>query len=136
MTGTLAKHAAEAAGFDDALMMDWRGHVAEATGANIFFVIDGALHTPAPDCFLDGITRQTVMALARRNQMKLVQRTIMPGEIAGASEVFLTGTAAEITPVRQIGPHVFSPGRITERLVDDYAALVNMAPGDVARLAA
>jgi branched-chain amino acid aminotransferase len=136
MIGTMAKQAAAANGFDDALMMDWRGHVAEATGANVFFVINGELHTPDPDCFLDGITRRTVIGLARRNQMQVVQRTIMPDEIPLASEVFLTGTAAEVTPVRQIGPHVFTPGRITERLVNDYAALVNMSPAEVARLAA
>jgi branched-chain amino acid aminotransferase len=131
MIGTLAKHAAEAAGFDDALMLDWRGQVAEGTGANVFFVIDGDLHTPTPDCFLDGITRRTVMSIARRHQMKVIQRVIMPGEIPGASEVFLAGTAAEVTPVRQIGPHVFAPGRITETLLRDYEGLVRMAPDEV-----
>lgn len=131
MIGTLAKHAAEANGFDDALMLDWRGQVAEGTGANVFFVIDGDLHTPTPDCFLDGITRRTVMSIARRHQMKVVQRVIMPDEMPKASEVFLAGTAAEVTPVRQIGPHTFEPGRITETLLRDYEGLVRMAPAEV-----
>jgi branched-chain amino acid aminotransferase len=128
MIGTLAKHAAEAAGFDDALMLDWRGQVAEGTGANVFFVIDGDLHTPTPDCFLDGITRRTVMSIARRHQMKVIQRVIMPEEMPHASEVFLAGTAAEVTPVRQIARHEFAPGRVTETLLRDYEGLVRMAP--------
>jgi branched-chain amino acid aminotransferase len=136
MIGTLAKHAAEAAGFQDALMLDWRGQVAEATGANVFFVIDGALHTPVPDCFLDGITRRTVMALARARQIPVVERAIMPEEMAGASEVFLAGTAAEVTPVRQIGALQFTPGQVTETLLGDYEALVRMEPAEVERRAA
>ncbi len=136
MIGTLAKHEAEAAGFNDALMLDWRGHVSEATGANIFFVLDGEVHTPTPDCFLDGITRRTVMAIAHRHQMKVVERTIMPEEIGRASEVFLAGTAAEVTPVRQIGEHIFTPGRVTETLLNDYEALVRMSPEEVAARAA
>jgi branched-chain amino acid aminotransferase len=136
MIGTLAKNEAEAAGFDDALMYDWRGHVAEATGANIFFVIDGALHTPNPDGFLDGITRRTVMSLARHRQIRVVERTILPEELATASEVILAGTAAEITPVRQIGPHHYSPGRITETLHRDFETLVRLPPEEVARRAA
>ncbi len=136
MIGTLAKHAAEAAGFQDALMLDWRGQVAEATGANIFFVIDGALHTPVPDCFLDGITRRTVMALARARQVEVIERAIMPQEIGGASEVFLAGTAAEVTPVRQIGALEFTPGRMTETLLRDYEALVRLDPAEVERRAA
>jgi branched-chain amino acid aminotransferase len=136
MIGTLAKNEAEAAGFDDALMYDWRGQVAEATGANIFFVIDGALHTPSPEGFLDGITRRTVMSLARHRQIRVVERTIMPEELATASEVILAGTAAEITPVRQIGPHHYSPGRITETLHRDFEALVRLPPEEVARRAA
>jgi len=136
MIGTLSKHDAEAAGFDDALMLDWRGHVAEATGANIFFVMNGGeLHTPTPDCFLDGITRRTVMSIARRHQMKVVERTIMPDEIAGASEVFLAGTAAEVTPVRAIGEHVFTPGKVTETLLNDYERLVRLSPAEVETLA-
>ncbi|WP_419759054.1 branched-chain amino acid aminotransferase [Acidisoma sp.] len=136
MIGTMSKHQAEDQGFDDALMLDWRGHVSEATGANIFFVIDGELHTPTPDCFLDGITRRTVMALARRHQIKVVERTIMPDEMAGASEVFLAGTAAEVTPVRQIGELHFTPGPITERLLHEYEALVQMPPDKVSAMAA
>ena len=136
MIGTMSKHQAEDQGFDDALMLDWRGHVSEATGANIFFVIDGELHTPTADCFLDGITRRTVMALARRHQIKVVERTILPEEIAGASEVFLAGTAAEVTPVRQIGELHFTPGPITERLLHEYEALVQMPPEKVSALAA
>lgn len=131
MIGTLAKHEAEAAGYTDALMLDWRGHVSEATGANIFFVIDGEVHTPTPDCFLDGITRRTVMALARRRQMKVVERTILPEEMEAAAEVFLAGTAAEVTPVRQIGAHEFTPGPVTEALLADYEALVRMDPAEV-----
>ena len=137
MTGTMSKHSAEAAGYNDALMLDWRGQVAEATGANIFFVIDGALHTPVPDCFLDGITRRTVMALARKRQIPVVERVIMPGEMARATEVFLAGSAAEVTPVRQIDTLSFGSGPITETLLNDYEALVRMSPAQVqAKLAA
>lgn len=136
MIGTLAKHEAEAAGFQDALMLDWRGQIAEATGANIFFVIDGALHTPKPEGFLDGITRRTVMGLARHRQICVVERAILPEEMQRASEALLVGTAAEVTPVRQIGPHHFTPGEITETLVRDYAALVRMPAEEVARRAA
>ncbi len=135
MIGTLAKHAAEAAGFQDALMLDWRGRVAEATGANVFFVIDGALHTPTPDCFLDGITRRTVMALARARQIPVVERAIMPDEMRGATEAFLAGTAAEVTPVRQIGALEFTPGQVTQTLLRDYEALVRMDPAEVERRA-
>ena len=137
MIGTMSKNTAEAAGFDDALMLDWRGRVSEATGANIFFAIDGALHTPTPDCFLDGITRRTVIALAARHGIPVIERAIMPEEMAQASEVFLAGTAAEVTPVRQIGALEFAPGRLTETLLSDYEALVRMPPDKVAaRLAA
>lgn len=120
MICTLSKHAAESAGYDDALMLDWRGRVAEATGANIFLVQDGALHTPTPDCFLDGITRRTVMDLARRRGIEVIERPIMPEEFAKTQEVFLTGTAAEVTPVREIGEWTFTPGDITKQLVADY----------------
>jgi len=137
MIGTMAKHDAERQGFNDALMLDWRGRVSEATGANIFFVFDGVLHTPEPDCFLDGITRRTVMALARRRGLTVVERVIMPEEMSAASEVFVTGSAAEVTPVRQIDTLSFAPGPITEALLADYEALVRMAPEQVeARLAA
>ncbi len=133
MIGTLSKHDAEAEGYNDALMLDWRGQVAEATGANIFFVMDGEVHTPIPDCFLDGITRRTVMGIARRHQMKVVERVIMPDEMKRASEVFLAGTAAEVTPVREIAGQAYTPGKITETLLRDYEALVKMSPAEVAR---
>jgi len=120
MICTLSKHAAEAEGYEDALMLDWRGRVAEATGANIFLTIDGELHTPTPDCFLDGITRRTVMGLARARQIKVVERAIMPEELGKAQEVFLTGTAAEVTPVREIGPYKFTPGRICKQMIEDF----------------
>ena len=131
MIGTLAKHEAEAAGYNDALMLDWRGHVSEATGANIFFVMDGEVHTPTPDCFLDGITRRTVMALAGKRQMKVVERTILPEDVSRATEVFLAGTAAEVTPVREIHGQTFTPGAITETLLADYEALVRMGAAEV-----
>jgi branched-chain amino acid aminotransferase len=136
MIGTMSKHAAEAQGFDDAMMLDFKGDVAEATGANAFFVFDGEVHTPTPICFLDGITRRTVMSLARRRQMKVVERTIRAEELSGATEVFLAGTAAEVTPVRAIGAHSYTPGTITETLLKDYEALVRMSPDEVARLVA
>jgi branched-chain amino acid aminotransferase len=120
MICTLSKHAAEAEGYEDALMLDWRGRIAEATGANIFLAINGELHTPTPDCFLDGITRRTVMGLARARQIKVVERAIMPDELGQAQEVFLTGTAAEVTPVREIGPYKFTPGRICKQMVEDF----------------
>jgi branched-chain amino acid aminotransferase len=120
MICTLSKHAAEAEGYEDALMLDWRGRIAEATGANIFLAINGELHTPTPDCFLDGITRRTVMGLARARQIKVVERAIMPEELGKAQEVFLTGTAAEVTPVREIGPYKFTPGRICKQMVEDF----------------
>lgn len=136
MIGTLAKHAAEAEGFQDALMLTWDGYVGEATGANIFFVIDGKLHTPAPDCFLDGITRRTVIALARARGMEVIERHIPPEDMAKATEAFLAGTAAEVTPIRAIGTLEFTPGKITETLVADYAELVMMQPEEVAKRAA
>ncbi len=120
MICTLSKHAAEAEGYDDALMLDWRGQIAEATGANVFLAIDGELHTPTPDCFLDGITRRAVMSLARERQIKVVERAIMPEELGRAQEVFLTGTAAEVTPVREIGPYKFTPGRICQQMIEDF----------------
>ncbi len=122
MICTLSKHAAEAKGYADALMLDWRGRVAEATGANIFFVKDGKLHTPIPDCFLDGITRQSVIRLAELRQLDVIERVIMPEEMADFEQCFLTGTAAEVTPVSQIGPYRFEVGEITKTLMDDYLA--------------
>ncbi|MDQ2859404.1 MAG: aminotransferase class IV, partial [Pseudomonadota bacterium] len=122
-----SKHAAEAAGFADAMMLDWRGYVAEATGANVFFVADGALHTPIPDCFLDGITRRAVMALAADKGFEVVERHILPEELAGFSECFIVGTAAEVTPVSKVGDFNFTPGNISLALMDDYARLVRRA---------
>ncbi len=137
MIGTLSKHAAEAEGYDDALMLDWEGNISEATGANVFLVIDGALHTPTPVNFLDGITRRTVMGLARKRQIAVVERTIAKTELARATEVFLAGTAAEVTPVRQVGEYSFTPAGITETLMKDYDAIVRLPPEEVAaRLAA
>lgn len=127
MIATLNKHAAEAAGFEDSLMLDYRGRIAEATGANVFFVIDGEVHTPTPDCFLDGITRRAVMDLARKRQLKVVERAIEPAEMAKASECFLTGTAAEITPVRAIGDYSFTPGAVCKTLLDDFGVATRAA---------
>ena len=124
MICTIEKHRAERAGYADAMMLDYRGHVAECTGANMFFIKDGEIHTPVPDCFLDGITRQTVIELARRRGIKVIERTIMPDELSSFSEVFITGTAAEITPVREIGPNSYTPGRLCELLLNDYMAEV------------
>jgi branched-chain amino acid aminotransferase len=132
MIGTLAKHEASAEGFDDALMLDWKGDLSEGTGANVFLVIDGELHTPTPVNFLDGITRRTVMALARKRQITVVERTIPPADLARATEVFLAGTAAEITPVRQVGELSFAPAAVTATLLADYEALVRLPPEQVA----
>jgi branched-chain amino acid aminotransferase len=125
MICTLSKHKAEDEGFEDALMLDWRGQVAEATGANVFFTFGDELHTPLADCFLNGITRQTVIELARGLGITVVERAILPEEMAKATECFLTGTAAEVTPVREIGPYTFTPGAITRRLIDAYDACVH-----------
>ena len=124
MICTLSKHAAEAEGFDDALMLDWRGQVAEATGANIFLGIDGTLHTPTPDCFLDGITRRAVMGLAKARQIKVIERAIMPDELKKAQEIFITGSAAEVTPVTQIGDQKWPVGPISKQLAADFDKLV------------
>ncbi len=122
MICTIEKHRAERAGYSDALMLDYRGQVAECTGANVFFIKDGAIHTPTPDCFLDGITRRTVIALAKARGIAVIERAIMPDELATFSECFITGTAAEVTPVSEIGTHVYKPGTITEALLNDYMA--------------
>jgi len=127
MICTLSKHAAEIKGYADALMLDWRGRVAEATGANVFFVKDGEIHTPVPDCFLDGITRRSVIALAKDRGWKVTERPIMPDEMATFSECWLTGTAAEVTPVSEIGPYRFTPGEKSRLLMDDYSRLVGNA---------
>ena len=120
MICTLSKHAAEAKGYNDALMLDYRGYIAEATGANIFLVIDGKLHTPKPDCFLNGITRRTVIALANKFGYEVIERHIEPDELANASEVFLTGSAVEVTPVKEIGQYSFKPAKITRILLEAY----------------
>ena len=122
MICTISKHEAERKGFADALMLDWRGQVAEATGANVFFVKDGVLHTPTPDCFLDGITRKTVIKLAKKRGLEVVERAIMPDEMEGFEQCFLTGTAAEVTPVSEIGPYRFTVGEIAKTLMEDYSA--------------
>ena len=124
MICTLSKHAAEREGFADAMMLDWRGYVAEATGANVFFVRDGVIHTPLPDCFLDGITRNSVIKLAREKGFEVVERHIEPQELSGFSECFITGTAAEVTPVSEVGEYRFRPGNISLSLMDDYAKMV------------
>ncbi len=132
MICTLEKHRAEAAGYADALMYDWRGRVAECTGANIFFITGETLHTPTPDCFLDGITRRTVIGLAEKQGLEVVVRTIMPEEMENFEQCFITGSAAEVTPVSEIGPYKFTVGEITEKLMNDYIELVN-TPAPVAK---
>ena len=127
MICTLSKHAAEDAGFDDALMLDYRGYIAEATGANMFFVMNGELHTPTPDCFLDGITRRTIMELAKKRNIKIVERHIQLDELPKATEVFLAGTAAEVTPIGLIGEQKFEVGAITKQLMADYSDRVLQA---------
>jgi branched-chain amino acid aminotransferase len=123
MICTMSKHEAERQGYQDALMLDYRGQVAEATGANIFFVRDGAVHTPTPDCFLNGITRQTVIALLQARGVEVIERAIFPDELAQFSECWLTGTAAEITPVAEIGDVSYRPAALTAALLEDFAAL-------------
>jgi branched-chain amino acid aminotransferase len=124
MICTISKHRAERRGYADAMMLDWQGRVAECTGANIFFVSNGALHTPIADCFLDGITRRTVIDLARRRGVEVIERRIMPEELEGFEECFLSGTGAEVTPVSEIGPYRFTPSAISRALIDDYSAEV------------
>ena len=124
MICTISKHAAEAKGYTDALMLDWRGQVAEATGANVFFVKDGKIHTPTPDCFLNGITRQTVIGLARDRGIEVVERVIMPEELPEFEQCFVTGTAAEVTPVSEIAGNTYQVGDIIKTLMQDYDAAV------------
>lgn len=124
MICTMSKHEAEAKGCSDALMMDYRGYVAEATGANVFFVRDGSVHTPLPDCFLNGITRQTVIGLLRDRGVEVIERHIEPAELEGFEQCFLTGTAAEVTPVGEIGPYRFEVGALTREISDAYEKLV------------
>ncbi|HUS95217.1 MAG TPA: branched-chain amino acid aminotransferase [Hyphomicrobiaceae bacterium] len=124
MICTLEKHRAERDGYADALMLDWRGRVAECTGANIFFVKGNELHTPTPDCFLDGITRRTVIGLAEKRGYKIVDRVIMPDELGQFTECFIVGTAAEVTPVAEIGDYKYTPAKVCETLLKDYMAEV------------
>jgi len=124
MIATLSKHQSENNGFHDALMLDWRGYVAEATSANVFFIKDRVLHTPVPDCFLNGITRQTVIALARQLSYEVIERTILPQELGDFDECFITGTAAEVTPVRQIDDYHYKPAQVCQELIAAYSAAV------------
>ena len=125
MICTISKHRAERRGYADALMLDWQGRVAECTGANVLFVKDGVIHTPIADCFLDGITRRTVIALAKARGIQVVERRIMPEEMASFDECFIFGTGAEVTPVSEVGPYKFTPGSISRMLIEDYTAAVN-----------
>ncbi|MEL7216448.1 MAG: branched-chain amino acid aminotransferase [Pseudomonadota bacterium] len=124
MICTLSKHAAERKGCSDALMMDYRGYVAEATGANVFFVKDGVVHTPKPDCFLNGITRQTVLRMLEEKGVEVVERHILPSELEEFEQCWLTGTAAEVTPVGQIGDYTFEVGALARMIAEDYEQLV------------
>jgi len=124
MICTMSKHAAEAKGCSDAMMYDHRGYVAEATGANIFFVKNGEVHTPTPDCFLNGITRQTVISMLRERGIVVHERHIIPEELSGFEQCWLTGTAAEVTPVGQIGEHTFEVGALTREIAESYEKLV------------
>ncbi len=124
MICTMSKHAAEAKGCSDAMMFDYRGYVAEATGANMFFVKDGVVHTPKPDCFLNGLTRQTVIGRLRDMDVEVVERHIMPEELEGFEQCWLTGTAAEVTPVGQIGDYNFEVGALARAISEDYEKLV------------
>ena len=124
MICTLSKHVAEKKGFDDSLMLDSNGYVAESTGANIFFVKNNKLYTPIADCFLNGITRQTVIKLAKKNNIKIIEKRILPRELLKADEIFLTGTAVEITPISQIDNKKFNVGEITKKLISLFSDLV------------
>ena len=124
MICTISKHKAEKKGYADAMMLDWQGRVAECTGANIFFTRDGAIHTPIADCFLNGITRQTVIALAKAQGLEVIERRIMPEELSTFNECFIVGSAAEVTPVAEIGPYTFKPGNISRTMMDAYTNAV------------
>src|ERR1700732_1929293 len=124
MICTISKHKAERKGYADAMMLDWQGGGAACTGANIFFIKDGRIHTPIADCFLDGITRRTVIDLARRRGIEVTERRILPDELSGFSECFITGSAAEVTAFSEIAHWTFNPGGITHQLMDDYTAEV------------
>ena len=123
MICTLSKHQAESEGYEDSLMLDYRGLIAEATGANIFFVINNELHTPIPDCFLNGITRKTVIDIAKNLNVNVVERYMKPEEMEKAEECFVTGTAAEVTPVREIGKYKFKPGKMCNLMIEEYTKL-------------
>jgi branched-chain amino acid aminotransferase len=127
MICTISKHKAEKKGYADAMMLDWQGRVAECTGANIFFTRDGAIHTPIADCFLNGITRQTVIALAKAQGLEVIERRIMPDELPSFNECFIVGSAAEVTPVAEIGPYRFTPGNISRTMMDAYSNAVRPA---------
>jgi branched-chain amino acid aminotransferase len=124
MICTISKHRAEKKGYADAMMLDWQGRVAECTGANIFFTRDGAIHTPIADCFLNGITRQTVISLAAEQGLEVIERRIMPEELATFNECFIVGSAAEVTPVAEVGPYKFKPGNISRTMLDAYSTAV------------
>ena len=124
MIATMSKHAAEANGCSDAMMFDYRGYVAEATGANIFFVKDGEVHTPTADAFLNGITRQTIIEMLKEKGIRVIERHIMPEELEGFEQCWLTGTAAEVTPVGQIGDYHFDVGALTRDISESYEILV------------
>jgi branched-chain amino acid aminotransferase len=124
MICTISKHRAEKKGYADALMFDWQGRVAECTGANVFFIKDGQVHTPIADCFLDGITRRTVIDLCRKRGFEVIERRIMPEELSSFNECFITGTAAEVTPVSEIGPYRYTPGNMSKTIMDDYTVEV------------
>ncbi|MCB1436034.1 MAG: branched-chain amino acid aminotransferase [Rhodobiaceae bacterium] len=129
MICTLSKHRAEKRGYADAMMFDWQGRVAECTGANIFFIKDGRIHTPIADCFLDGITRRTAIDLAKRRGFEVIERRIQPEELEGFEQCFITGTAAEVTPVSEIGPYSFIVGDMTKTLMQDYVDEVQPRAG-------
>ena len=124
MICTISKHKAEKKGYADAMMLDWQGRVAECTGANIFFIKDGAIHTPIADCFLNGLTRQTVIGIAKAQSMEVIETRIMPEELSTFNECFIVGSAAEVTPVAEIGPYKFKPGNMSRSLMDAYSNVV------------
>tara|TARA_A100000164_G_C21221346_1_gene458446 strand:- start:69 stop:449 length:381 start_codon:yes stop_codon:yes gene_type:complete len=126
MICTVSKHEAESKGCSDSLMMDYRGYVAEATGANVFFVKDGKVHTPIPDCFLNGITRQTVIKLLKKKNIEVIERHIQINELEDFQQCWLTGTAAEVTPVGSIGDYNFEVGSLTKDIAKQYEDLVRM----------
>ena len=126
MICTISKHKAEKKGYADAMMLDWQGRVAECTGANIFFTRDGAIHTPIADCFLNGLTRQTVIAIAKQQGMEVIESRIMPDDLPSYNECFIVGSAAEVTPISEIGPYKFRPGNISRTLMDAYSNAVRV----------